>query len=288
MSEENHTKDALLPAEMARVAENIGVNKVSQDIVKTFALAILAGAFIAFGAIFSSLVVTGSTLPFGITKLMGGLAFSLGLILVVVGGAELFTGNNLITMAWAGRKVSFAKMMQNWLVVYLGNMLGAFSIVILILLSGHPMMGDGLVGSKILEIAQSKCQLGFTQAVVLGILCNILVCLAIWLCYSARTTQGKILAIIFPITAFVAAGFEHSVANMYFIPAGLLLKATAQPEFWELIQSGPGLFPDLNWTGFIIYNLLPVSIGNIIGGAGFVGLAYWFIYLRKNSSKNKN
>ena len=288
MSEANHTKDALLPAEMARVAENIGVNKVSQDIVKTFALAILAGAFIAFGAIFSSLVITGSTLPFGITKLMGGLAFSLGLILVVVGGAELFTGNNLITMAWAGRKVSFAKMMQNWLVVYLGNMLGAFSIVILILLSGHPMMGDGLVGSKILEIAQSKCQLGFTQAVVLGILCNILVCLAIWLCYSARSTQGKILAIIFPITAFVAAGFEHSVANMYFIPAGLLLKATAGQEFWGLIQSGPGMFPDLNWTRFIIYNLLPVSIGNIIGGAGFVGLAYWFIYLRKNSPKNQN
>lgn len=288
MSEANHTKDVLLPAEMARVAESVGVNKVSQDIAKTFALAILAGAFIAFGAIFSSLVVTGSTLPFGITKLMGGLAFSLGLILVVVGGAELFTGNILITMAWAGRKVSFAKMMQNWLLVYMGNMVGAFSIVILILLSGHPMMGDGLVGSKILEIAQSKCQLGFTQAVVLGILCNILVCLAIWLCYSARSTQGKIIAIIFPITAFVAAGFEHSVANMYYIPAGLLLKATAGQEFWGLIQSGPGQFPDLNWTQFIINNLLPVSIGNIIGGAGFVGLAYWFIYLRKNSPIKTN
>lgn len=287
MSDTRQRIDTLLPAEMAWVAENAGVNKVSQDIVKTFALAILAGAFIAFGAVFSNLVVTGSTLPYGITKLIGGLAFSLGLILVVLGGAELFTGNNLITMAWAGRKVTFAEMMKNWLVVYLGNMAGAFSIVILVLFSGHPMQGDGLVGSKILEIAQSKCQLGFTQAVVLGILCNILVCLAIWLCYSARSAQGKILAIIFPITAFVAAGFEHSVANMYFIPAGLLLKATAGQEFWELVQSGPGLFPDLNWTSYLVYNLLPVSIGNIIGGAGFVGLAYWFIYLRKNSPIHK-
>lgn len=278
--------DALLPAEMAMVAENAGVNKMHQNAVKTFALAILAGAFIAFGAVFSTLAVTGSTLPFGITKLVGGLAFSLGLILVVLGGAELFTGNNLITMAWAGRKVTLAKMTRNWTVVYFGNMLGAFSIVILILLSGHPLHGDGMVGSKILEIAEAKCQLGFIQALVLGILCNILVCLAIWLCYSARSAQGKILAIIFPITAFVAAGFEHSVANMYFIPAGLFLKETARQEFWELVQSGPGLFPDLTWSRYLIYNLLPVSIGNIIGGAGFVGLAYWFIYLRSNSQNN--
>lgn len=276
-----YSVDALLPSEMATKAEDIGVTKANLDFTKTWVLAILAGAFIAFGAIFATLVTTGSTMSFGLAKVSGGLAFSLGLILVVVGGAELFTGNNLLTMAWASRKVSTWQMIRNWIIVYFGNMFGAFSIVILMLLSGHYLFGQGATGSNILNIASSKCQLDFVQAIVLGILCNILVCLAIWLCYSARSTQGKILAIIFPITAFVAAGFEHSVANMYFIPMGILVKNHADPALWELIGKTPDQFEMLTWGNYFISNLLPVTIGNIIGGSGFVGLAYWFIYLKQ-------
>jgi formate transporter FocA len=278
---QEYSVDALLPSEMAEKAEDIGVSKASQDFSKTLMLAVLAGAFIAFGAVFATLLTSGSDLPYGITKVAGGLAFSLGLILVVVGGAELFTGNNLLTMAWASQKVSTRQMFRNWILVYFGNMFGAFSIVVMMLLSGHYLFGNGVTGNNILTIAASKCQLDFIQAIVLGILCNILVCLAIWLCYSARSTQGKILAIIFPITAFVAAGFEHSVANMYFIPMGILVKNHADPALWELIGKSPSQFEMLNWGSYFTKNLLPVSIGNVIGGSGFVGIAYWFIYLKK-------
>ena len=273
--------DSLLPSEMAVLAEYVGVTKAHMSIVKTTSLAVLAGAFIDFGAVFSTIVTAGSTMSFGVTKLLGGITFSLGLILVVIGGAELFTGNNLMIMAWANRKIKTTLVLKNWLFVYAGNMIGATSIVILIILSGHYLFGGGIIGSKILHIAKSKCELGFTQAIVLGILCNILVCLAIWLCYSSKSAHGKILAIIFPITAFVAAGFEHSIANMYFIPMGILVKEWADPELWNLIQSSPQQFESLNWSNFFVGNLLPVTIGNIIGGAIFVGLAYWFIYLRK-------
>ncbi|MCP4309747.1 MAG: formate transporter FocA [Bacteroidetes bacterium] len=282
---DTQSMEGLLPHEMAGKAEEIGVAKAHQEILKTTLLAVLAGAFIAFGAVFATLVTSGSELSFGLTKLLGGIAFSLGLILVVVGGAELFTGNNLLTMAWASRKVSTWQMLRNWIIVYFGNMLGAYSILILMFMSGHYLFGKGVTGDNILHIAEAKCQLGFIQAIVLGILCNILVCLAIWLCYSARSTQGKILAIIFPITAFVAAGFEHSVANMYFIPMGLLVKRSADPELWRSLDVDPSHFESLNLGNYFMNNLLPVTIGNIIGGAVFVGLAYWFIYLRKQNSK---
>jgi len=270
--------DSLLPPEMARAAEDVGVSKAKMGWPKTTMLAILAGAFIAFGAVFSTLVSSGSQMSFGMTRLMSGLTFSLGLILVVVGGAELFTGNNLLTMAWASRKVSTGQLIRNWAIVYLGNMLGAFSLVLMIWISKHYMLGDGMVGANILKVAAAKCELGFIQAIVLGILCNILVCLAIWLCYSTKTTHGKILAIVFPITAFVAAGFEHSVANMYFIPMGLIVKQFGDPSLWTLLDASPSYFESLSWGNYIMKNLIPVSIGNIIGGAGFVGLAYWFIY----------
>ncbi|MFC2112003.1 formate transporter FocA [Bacteroidota bacterium] len=281
---ETSINDSLLPPEMARKAEDIGVSKAHLSPVKTTALAVLAGAFIAFGAVFSTVVTTGSTAGFGVTKLLGGLAFSLGLILVVVGGAELFTGNNLMIMGWANRKISTSHVLKNWAIVYAGNMLGSLSIVVLIFLSGHYLFGGGLTGQRMMNIAKTKCELGFTQAIALGILCNILVCLAIWLCYSAKSAHGKILAIIFPITAFVAAGFEHSVANMYFIPMGILVKKWGAPELWTSIQSSADQYGSLTWSNFFIDNLLPVTIGNIIGGAVFVGLAYWFIYLRKEKS----
>jgi formate/nitrite transporter len=249
-------------------------------------LAVLAGAFIAFGAVFATVVTSGSSLSFGVTRLLAGISFSLGLILVVVGGAELFTGNNLLVMAWAGKKVNTTQLLRNWLIVYVGNMFGAFSIVLMMLFAGNHLFGQGAVGANMLNIARVKCELGFFQALFLGILCNILVCLAIWLCFSARSAHGKILSIIFPITAFVAAGFEHSVANMYFIPMGITVKEWARPEFWNSIPGSPDQFGSLTWKTFFIGNLLPVTIGNIIGGAVFVGLAYWFIYLRKQDTEN--
>lgn len=270
--------DTPIPAEMARLAEHTGMEKAKSGILKTTVLSILAGAYIAFGALFATLVTSGSTLPFGLMKLMGGLAFCLGLILVVCGGAELFTGNILMVMAWAGRKATTKQLLRNWLIVYLGNMAGAFSIVVMVILARHYLSGEGVVGANIIKIAEAKCQLGFVQAIFLGILCNILVCLAIWLCYGAKTVQGKILAIIFPITAFVAAGFEHSIANMYFIPLGILVRDIMDP----------GNFQALNWTNYFLTNLLPVSIGNIIGGSVFVGLAYRLIYLSKLSNNSDN
>jgi len=273
--------EALPPPEMADSAVSTGISKAHMGLTKTAMLAILAGAFIAFGAIFSTVVSAGSTLPFGLSRLLSGLTFSLGLILVVVGGAELFTGNNLMIMGWANRKISTSGVLRNWSIVYLGNMLGAFSMVLFIWLSGHPSSGDGAVAERIVQIAAHKCTYTGLQAFTLGILCNILVCLAIWLCYSSRTVQGRILAIVFPITAFVAAGFEHSVANMYFIPMGLVVKDWSDPAVLGFLNSSPELFNELTWGNFLIKNLLPVSLGNIVGGSLFVGMAYWFIYSSK-------
>ncbi len=281
------TTDALKPPDMARVAEEVGIVKTKMGILKTGALSVLAGAYIAFGAIFATLVTSGSNMSYGVTKLLGGVAFSLGLILVVVGGAELFTGNNLMTMAWASKKMTTRQLLKNWLIVYFGNMVGAFSVVVMMLISGHYLFGEGVTGANILQIAHAKCQLEFMPAVMLGILCNILVCLAIWLCYGARSAHGKILAIVFPITAFVAAGFEHSVANMYFIPMGILVKNLGDPGLWSLIGQTPDHYNALTWGNYFVGNLLPVTIGNIIGGGLFVGLAYWFIYLSKWNSASK-
>ena len=219
--------DALVPKEMARKAEASGVAKANLGPLRMFALAILAGAFIALGAVFATTVTTGSTLSFGLTKLMGGLAFSLGLILVVGAGAELFTGNNLIVIAWADKKVTMGQLLRNWVIVYVGNFVGALATAVMMLWSQQYTFANGVLGQNVLNIANAKVNLGFGQAVVLGILANALVCLAIWLCMGARSATDKILAIIFPITAFVAAGFEHSVANMYFIPMGLLVKSGA-------------------------------------------------------------
>ncbi|HSF61377.1 MAG TPA: formate/nitrite transporter family protein, partial [Gaiellaceae bacterium] len=218
--------DALPPVEMARKAEQVGVVKAGMSTANTFALSVLAGAFIALGAIFATTVTAGGgEVPFGIVRLLGGLAFTLGLILVIVAGAELFTGNNLIVMAWASRRVRTIQVAQNWGLVYLGNFVGAFATALMLFVSKQYEFGQGAVGVQALSIAAAKTDLEFLQAVVLGAFCNALVCLAVWLCYAARTTTDKILAIVPPIAAFVAAGFEHSVANMFFIPMGLLVKS---------------------------------------------------------------
>lgn len=274
--------DALLPSEMALQAEQVGVAKAKMSIAKTLVLATLAGAFIAFGAVFFTTVTAGSTLSYGVTKLLGGLSFSLGLVLVIVGGAELFTGNNLIVMAWANKKVSTLEIVMNWIWVYLGNMFGALFVVALILFSRQYLFGSGTVGINMLNIAKAKCELGFLQAIALGVLCNILVCLAVWLCYSAKSISGKILSIVFPVTAFVACGFEHSIANMYFIPEAILLLNYGDPKFIAEISNTAINYESITWTNFFINNLLPVTIGNIIGGAVLVGLVYWFVFLRKS------
>lgn len=282
--------DALLPAEMAKKAENVGVTKANLGPFRMFALAVLAGAFIAMGAVFMTIVTTGATgiLSYGVTRLLAGLAFCLGLILVVVAGAELFTGNNLIIMAWAGGKISTGKLWRNWIIVYLGNFAGSILTAYGMFLSGQYLFNKGAVGLNALNIAAAKTSLDFIPALVLGVFCNALVCLAVWLCMSARTTVDKIVAIIFPISAFVAAGFEHSVANMYFIPVGLFIKNGAPAEFWTAIGQTSADFASITWSNFLIANLLPVTLGNIIGGALMVGLVYWFIYLRPSWTGRKD
>jgi formate transporter len=269
--------DALPPREIAHRAEDVGVAKCNADTLTTFVLAVLAGAFIAMGAVFATTVTAGgSSLPYGVSRLLGGLAFSLGLVLVVVAGAELFTGNNLIAMAWAGRKVSTARMLRNWTIVYAGNFVGAIATAGLLFVSKQYTFGKGAVGEQALTTATAKTGLGFVQAIALATLCNALVCLAVWLAYSARSVADKILAIIGPIAAFVASGFEHSVANMYFIPMGLFVKTN---DAFVAAHPVDGL-SHLTWGRFLYANLLPVTIGNVIGGAVMVGVVYWFVYLR--------
>ncbi len=269
--------DALIPAEMAQRAEQIGVKKAHTGVLRLFALAVLAGGFISLGAIFSTVMLAGSSaLPYGVARLLAGLAFCLGLILVVVGGAELFTGNTLIVMAWANRRVSTLELLRNWLIVYTGNFVGSVATAIMVFLSGHYTFGAGSVGAAALSIANTKTGEAFVPAVMLGVLCNVLVCLAVWLTFSARSTVDKIAAIIFPVAAFVAAGFEHSVANMYFIPMGLLIKAF-DPAFVTKMNAA---VDNITLFNFFVSNLVPVTIGNIIGGGFLVGAAYWAIFLR--------
>jgi formate transporter FocA len=273
--------DALLPPEMAAKAEQVGLKKAGLDFLSTFALAVLAGAFIALGALFATTVgAGGSALPYGISRVVAGLAFSLGLILVVVGGAELFTGNNLIVMAWASRRVTTRRLLRNWAIVYVGNFVGAVATALAVFAGGQHGFGGGLVGSTALAIGNAKAGLEFVPAIALGVMCNALVCLAVWLAFSARTTTDRILAIVPPISAFVAAGFEHSVANMYFIPMAILIRTFAPDSFWQATGSGPADFANLTIERFLVGNLLPVTIGNIIGGTLLVGAVYWFIYLR--------
>ncbi len=277
--------DALVPKEIARRAEAVGAAKARMDTISLLALAVLAGAFIALGAIFSTVVATGAgDLPFGVGRLLAGLAFSLGLILVVLGGAELFTGNNLMVMALASRRIGAGELARAWALVYLGNLIGALGTAGLVFLAQHFMLGGGAVGATALAIASAKTAIAPVPAFFLGVLCNVLVCLAIWLCLGAHSTAGRILAIVAPITAFVAAGFEHSIANMYFIPVALLIKWGAPDGFWTAIGATPASYPSLDLAGFFA-NLAPVTLGNMVGGGLLVGAVYWFIYLRNRAAQ---
>jgi formate transporter len=286
--------DAILPTAMAVRAEESGVKKATTDALTLLVLGVLGGAFISFGAIFATTVSAGSIsitatdggaafsagLPYGVIRLLSGLVFSLGLILILVGGAELFTGNNLIVMAWASGKVSTIDLCRNWTIVFTGNFVGAFATAIIMFLTAQYTFGGGSVGLTALYTANAKAGLEFVPAVALGIMCNALVCLASWMCYSARSSTDKILTIIPPITAFVAAGFEHCIANIYYFPIALFIKTGAPDSFWAAIGKTAADFPNLTWGSFFIANLLPVTIGNIIGGSIMVGAIYWFVYLR--------
>jgi len=274
--------DAILPPGMAAKGEDLGVKKAKLPFINMFVLGILAGAFIGIGAIFATTVAAASsTLPYGVARLLIGLSFTVGLILVVIGGAELFTGNTLITMAWASGKVTIWQLLRNWVVVYLGNLVGGVLTAYIVFLGKQYSFGTGSIGLAALNIGNAKVGFTFIQAVALGIMCNALVCMAVWMCYSARSVTDKILAIIPPIACFVAAGFEHSIANMYFIPSALFIKYGANEAFFTAISKTAADFPKLTWGNFFIVNLLPVTIGNIIGGGIMVGLVYWFVYSRK-------
>lgn len=271
------TTDSLPPAAMAQKAEGVGVTKGKLNTLSTILLGILAGVFIGLGAMFCTVVTTDAGLGFGLTKLLGGLVFCLGLVLVVVAGAELFTGNTLIMMSWMSGRTRITQLLRNWGLVYFANLAGALSLAGLMFYTNQWAFHDYGVGANALLVANAKVNLTFGTALARGILCNALVCLAVWLCFSARTVTGKILAIIFPITAFVAAGFEHSVANMYFIPMGILLSGqSAVLGAAGVTASG---ISNLNWAGFV-GNLVPVTIGNIIGGGVLIGVVYWLTYLR--------
>jgi formate/nitrite transporter len=262
---------------MAERMEDVGVRKAHLGFWSMFALAVLAGAFIGLGAEFSTLAVTDSGLGFGLSKVLGGLVFSLGLILVVIAGAELFTGNNLIIMAWVSGKLTLGQVMRNWIIVYAGNMAGSLVTVLLMYLTRQWSFADYHVGATALNIAVAKVDLSFAEGLARGILCNALVCLAVWLCLSGRSVTDKILAILFPITAFVASGFEHSVANMYFIPMGLLLQG--EPGVVAAAGRTASELVNLNLHG-LVGNLISVTTGNIFGGGFMVALVYWFIYRR--------
>ncbi len=273
---ENFNIDAYKPKEIANRIEQVSISKSTLDPYRVFALSLLAGAFIAFAAVFYTVVIHDSTLGAGITRLMGGLVFSLGLVLVIVAGAELFTGNNLLVMACVDKKITIKQLMVNWIVVFFGNFVGSLGVVFLIYLGDHWLISNGAVGAKAVMIANSKVNLDFVAAFSRGILCNALVCMAVWLCFACHTVADKILAIILPVAGFVAMGFEHSVANMYFIPAGII--AQMNPDINALIHASVDL-SHLNVSGFL-FNLVAVTLGNIMGGSVFVGMVYWFIYLR--------
>ncbi len=264
------------------IANSVSVKKTTSPWLSVFVLAILAGSYIGFGGLLMSVVTfdMGPHFGVGFTKFVGGAVFSVGLMLVVIAGAELFTGNNLMVTSTLTRDITFGIMLERWVLVYIANFIGSIILVFLFYLSGLWKTGDGALGAAAVKIAYTKISLPFVEALVRAIGCNWLVCLAVWMALAARHTIGKIFAIFFPIMAFVAIGFEHSVANMYLIPTGLALNA------WENIPLPAGANAMIfNWAGFLYRNLLPVTIGNIIGGGLFVGMSYWGAYLQPQKVK---
>ncbi len=266
--------DALLPAAMARRAEDLGVVKASLPLDRLIALSVLAGSFIGFGAMFATVATADPDLSFAVSRVLGGVVFSLGLVLVVVGGAELFTGNALLVMAVASRRVRVRALLRNWAVVLLGNAGGAVGLAVLVVWSGTLDGSGGAIGRRAVEIGATKASLDVGQAIASGVVANVLVCLAVWMTLSARSVTDRVLVVILPVSAFVAGGFEHSIANMYLLPVALLHRD-------RVVDAGVSVPEDLTWAHSITHNLLPVILGNVVGGSVLVGATYWFVYLRR-------
>lgn len=272
MSESNRIT-LLSPKEIAEKVENIGVTKTQMPVNQLILLGILAGAYIGFGAMFYTIVKSDNHLSFAVTQLLCGLVFSLGLILVAISGAELFTGNNLLLLAWSKKKITLFSVLKNWSLIIFANLVGALILAFIIYWSGHTDMNDGKIAETYVKVANAKTSLSFSHAFLKGILCNVLVCLAVWMAYAGQTITDKVMGIIFPITAFVAAGFEHSVANLYILSIGLMEKTQVAFQADSLTFVG------------VAGNIIPVLLGNIIGGGVFVGLVYSTIFKSETLAK---
>ena len=271
--------NAYNPSEIQEAIEKVGVTKANMPFLPCFMLGIVAGGSIGLGALYYTIVASDAQLSFAVTRVLGGFVFSLGLALVLVCGAELFTGNNLIVMAWASGRVSLARMLRNWAIVYLGNLVGALGLVALVALSRHLEMNGGRIGQAVIETAAAKIRPDFVTLFFKGVLCNVLVCMAVWIAYAGRSVTDKIVGLILPISAFVAAGFEHCVANLYFLPLA-----------WLIVHTGgqaSGIDVSAITIAGIVHNLIPVTLGNVVGGAGLVGFVYWVIYRKGLAAKTK-
>ncbi|MGE0094548.1 MAG: formate/nitrite transporter family protein [Alphaproteobacteria bacterium] len=280
---ERHRIDALLPPEIAQACETAGTAKAKRDEIALLVLGVLAGAFIALGALFMTVVLTGAgDLPWGVARLLAGLVFSLGLILVIAGGAELFTGDSLMIVACASRRITILALLRAWALVYAGNIIGAVGTAALMFLAGQHELGGGAVGQTALAIADAKAALPTVRLFFLALLCNVLVCLAVWMSFGARGIADKVVVIVPPIAAFVAAGFEHSIANLYFLPYGLALKAWTGAEFWRAIGQDASAYPALTVAN-ALHNIAVATVGNLVGGSLMVGAVYWFVYLRRRA-----
>jgi formate/nitrite transporter len=273
--------DALLPPDMALACETAGAAKARRDEIGLIVLGLLAGAFIALGAMFMTVVMTGAgDLPWGLARLLAGIVFSLGLILVIVGGAELFTGDSLMIVACASRRITIISLLRAWLLVYVGNIGGAVGTAVLVFLAGQYGFAGGALGKTALAIASAKAALPTVQLFFLAVLCNVLVCLAVWMSFGARSVADKVMVIVPPIAAFVAAGFEHSIANLYFLPYALMIKFGAAAEFWTAAGTSAAAYPALTVTNSL-HNIAVATLGNLVGGSLMVGAVYWFVYLRR-------
>ncbi|GIF12691.1 formate transporter FocA [Actinoplanes teichomyceticus] len=273
----------LSPAQMAQAAEDAAYVKATSKPLKSFLLGLTAGGYIALGFVFytTSQVGAANVTWSGGAKVLGGIVFATGLVLVVLTGAELFTSSTLTLTARASGRITWGQLFRNWGVVYLANFLGAATMVALVYAGGVWHNADGAWGAVVLHSSLTKVQHGLPEAFVLGILCNLMVCLAVWAAYSGRTTTDKILAVTMPVALFVSAGFEHSVANMFMVPLGLLIKDNAGADFWTGAGLVPADFTDLTWPHFLLHNLVPVTLGNIVGGGIMIGIFYWTIFHRR-------
>ena len=275
---------AVPPTEMAKLAEQAAVGKTKKHSEVTIVLAILAGIFVAIAAMFYTIITTDSgNIPYGIAKFVGGIGFSVGFMMVILCGGELFTSNTLLLMGRATGRLKTSQIVKNWTLVYFGNFVGSLFFAVLVYAAGTMEGAGGSVGLSAMYIAKAKLGHSFGQAIILGVLCNLLVCLTYWMTLASRDATGKMLACLLPVAAFVAAGFEHSIANMYLLPMGYMVKEFAGPEFWQAIGYSYQDFAAINLGNIVVMNLIPVTIGNIIGGGVMVGLSKWFVHLRQRS-----